>query len=250
MTSKKEEKSEITETFYEDEDVTKNNLNKRDSGGEKQINEINPRDLIDPEHMNPEKLGDIVVYSNRADVMTEEDEKKFEQCMRDFAKKFVYKKSDAELSEDEFLAFYVSLVQCWLTQSTSMKNARQRNLSNSLMIKGQKYVWRTSEFIDFIKGNLPHVPNPFRQYARNHEHEIEILKATGKVRSDHHLQAKHGVLSQYWNIPADYVNGAMINISDDDLAANLLMKCQALKGSSQDKKYYNVSQLAPGGCSK
>nr|UXR26850.1 coat protein [Cucurbit chlorotic yellows virus]UXW88467.1 coat protein [Cucurbit chlorotic yellows virus] len=223
---------------------------KRESEGSKSSSNYEVRDLITPEHMNPEKLGDIVVYSNRADVMTEEDELKFEQCMRDFAKKFVFKKSDSEPSPDEFMAFYVSLVQSWLTQSTSMKNARQRNLSNTLSVKNQKYTWKTAEFIDFVKGNLPHVPNPFRQYARKHESDIEILKATGKVMSDHHLQAKHGVLSQYWALPADYVNGSLINISDDDLAANLLMKCQALKGTSQERKFYNVSQLAPGGCSK
>nr|WLT68067.1 coat protein [croton golden spot associated virus C] len=221
-----------------------------------EIEKVNPknnyviRELITQEHMNPEKLFDVVVSSNRADVMTDEDEMKFEQCMRDFAKKFLYKRVEGDVSTDEFIAFYVSLVQCWLSQSTSMKNSRQRNLSNTLTIKGKKYTWRTADFIDFVKGNLPHVPNPFRQYARKHEDDIEILKATGKVKSDYHLQAKHGVLSQYWSLPADYVNGSLINISDDDLAANLLMKCQALKGSNQERKYYNVSQLAPGGCGK
>nr|WIC44021.1 coat protein [Lettuce chlorosis virus] len=233
------EKEEIMEEFEE-----------RESEGAKTINSTGVRDLVTQEHMNPEKLSDIQVFSNRADVMTEEDELKFENCMKDFARKFVFKKADGEPTADEFLAFYISLVQSWLTQSTSLKNARQRNLSNSLQIKGQKYSWRTADFMDFIKGNLPHVPNPFRQYARKHEADIEILKATGKVKSDYHLQAKHGVLSQYWSLPADYVNGSLINISDDDLAANLLMKCQALKGSSQERKFYNVSQLAPGGCSK
>nr|WLT68060.1 coat protein [croton golden spot associated virus C] len=222
----------------------------RESERARNISNYAIRDLISQEHMNPEKLNDVIVYSNRADVMAEEDELKFENCMRDFAKKFVFRKLDGDISADEFIAFYVSLVQCWLTQSTSLKNARQKNLTNNLTIKDRKYTWRTADFIDYIKGNLPHVPNPFRQYARKHEADIEILKATGKVKSDYHLQAKHGVLSQYWSLPADYINGSLINISDDDLAANLLMKCQALKGSNQERKYYNVSQLAPGGCSK
>ncbi|UQV97402.1 coat protein [Pueraria lobata-associated crinivirus] len=222
----------------------------RESEGGSQFNSFNVRDLVTPEHMNPEKLADITVYSNRADVMTEEQELKFEECMRDFAKKFVFKKTEGEPSADEFMGFFVSLVQCWLTQSTSLKNSRQSNLSNTLSVKGQKYTWQTADFMNFVMGNMPGVQNPFRKYARKHEADIEILKATGKVRSDHHLQAKHGVLSQYWTIPADYVNGSLINISDDDLAANLLMKCQALKGSNQEKKFYNVSQLAPGGCSK
>nr|WMW30041.1 coat protein [Soybean mild yellows Bangladesh virus] len=231
-------------------DETNSNNVIRESGGASNNASLNLRDLVTPEHMNPEKLGGIVVYSNRADVMTEEDELKFETCMRDFAKKFVFKKVDGEPTADEFMGFYVSLVQSWLTQSTSLKNARQRHLSNTLSVNGQKYTWRTSEFMDFVKGNIPHVQNPFRQYARRHEADIELLKAAGKVQSDHHLQAKHGVLSQYWNIPADYVNGSLINISDDDLAANLLMKCQALKGTNQERKFYNVSQLAPGGCGK
>lgn len=247
--SKETKNAENKKEEDHDEQILEEYVKRESEGGEK-MTSLSVKDLVTSEHMNPEKLGDIVVYSNRGDVMTEEDEMKFETCMRDFARKFVFKKVDGEPTADEFLAFYVSLVQSWLTQSTSLKNSRQRNLSNTLQIKGQKYSWKTSEFMDYIKGNLPHVANPFRQYARKHEADIEILKATGKVKSDYHLQAKHGVLSQYWALPADYVNGSLINISDDDLAANLLMKCQALKGSSQERKYYNVSQLAPGGCSK
>lgn len=233
----------LSEHIEEKSEEKSENVKSRDIKNENET-KYNVRDLITADHMDPSKLSNIRVHSNRADVMNDEDEAVFNKCIKDFAAIIFGKEPD----ENEFLAFYVSLIQCWLNQSTSMKNSRQRNLMNVIELKDVKKTWRTADFMNFVKGNLPHVPNPFRQYARKHESEIEILKSTGKVQIDHHLQAKHGVLSQYWNVPADYVNGSLMNISDDDLAANLLMKCQALKRNEKEKKYYNVSQLAPGGC--
>nr|SPN63234.1 coat protein [Cucurbit yellow stunting disorder virus]SPN63236.1 coat protein [Cucurbit yellow stunting disorder virus] len=233
----------ISEHVEDESDNETKGVTKKDIDGDNKST-YNPRDLITADHMDPTKLKDIKVFSNRADVMSDQDEATFAKCMKDFATIVFGKEPD----EKEFLTFYISLVQCWLNQSTSMKNAKQMNLTNTLMHGDQKKTWRTADFINYVKGNLPHVPNPFRQYARAHEHEIEILKATGKVTVDHHLQAKHGVLPQFWNVPADYVNGSLMNISEDDLAANLLMKCQALKRNEKEKKYYNVSQLGPGGC--
>ncbi|ALE18223.1 capsid protein [Tetterwort vein chlorosis virus] len=241
MDNKKEERNQ-----FSDEETTPQTDSERGGGMKKRDNSMSVRDIISEEHMNPAKLSSISVYSNRGDTMTQDDEAKFEQCMNEFCKNLVA----GEPTTEQFTAFYVSLVQCWLNQSTSMKNMRQRNLQNTFKINDQKFTWRTMDFMNYVKGNLPHISNPFRQYARSHEKEIEILKSTGKVVCDHHLQAKHGVVSQYWNLPADYVNGSLINISDDDLAANLLMRCQALKRNKVEKKIYNVSQLAPGGCSE
>uniref|UniRef100_A0AAU6NED2 Coat protein n=1 Tax=Yam virus 1 TaxID=3123105 RepID=A0AAU6NED2_9CLOS len=202
------------------------------------------RDLISVEHMNPDKFSGIKVFSNRGDTLSVESMKTFKECMVNFCARIL----GAQPSEKQILAFFSSWVQSILNQSTSMKNANNYNLSNSFEVDGKTHIWKTADFINYVKGMIRDSPNPIRQYARAVEDEIEILKSAAIVKSDNHLQAKHGVLSPFWNATGDHVNGCLTNISDDDLAANYLMRCHALKQSSKESKVYNVSQLAPGGC--
>lgn len=154
------EEQMLSEHVEERDDETDTKIKRRDvSEGSKTA--FNIRDLITADHMDPGKLAKIRVHSNRADVMNEEDEATFNKCMKEFSAIVFGKEPD----ENEFLAFYISLVQCWLNQSTSLKNARQKNLLNVIEVGDLKKTWRTSDFMNYVKGNLPHVPNPFRQYA-------------------------------------------------------------------------------------
>lgn len=202
---------------------------------------LKPRDdIVGQDHMDPTKLAEISVVADRGDVLNQENKKKFESCM----KKYCAIITGAEPTEATFMGFFISMVQASLNQSTSTKNSRLKHLTNTFKVGETVYTWKTAGFLDYLKGNFTDVANPLRQYLRGIEGQVEVVKATGKIKSDGHLAAKHGTTSQFWDATSDFTNGALTNISDDDLAANYLQRGVATKGKQQRKQIYNVSQIA------
>nr|AVL25835.1 coat protein [Arracacha latent virus C] len=197
-------------------------------------------DVVSPDMLDPEKLGDIRISANRGDVLNDEDRVKFERLMKAFCANVVKSQPDATT----FIAFYMSMAQAALNQSTSMTNKQNKKLINKFSVGNNTFEWKTADFISFMKGNFKDVANPWRQYIRGSEEQMETIKATGKVESDGHLAAKHGTTSQFWNSTGDYVNGCRSNISDDDLAANYLQRQAATRGKKKAGTTYNVSQLS------
>ncbi|AAQ97390.1 CP [Beet pseudoyellows virus] len=200
-------------------------------------------DIVNQDILEADVLKSIDVTADRGDVLNTQDSETFVRLCKSFCKSVV----KAEVNEKQFTGFYLSFIQAALNQSTSTKNLRNENLINTFKVDDQTYSWKTAHFIRFIKGHFPTIDNPIRQYLRGNENQVAILRATGKLKSDGHLAAKHGTTTQFWDSTSDFTNGCKVNISDDDLTANWLQRETATKGKNKKNTIYNVSQLASYG---
>nr|AGG40822.1 major coat protein [Sweet potato chlorotic stunt virus] len=190
------------------------------------------------------RLGKIQVYSNSPDIMSKSQEDEFKRHMENFAKVVT---GEATITPEIFAAFYASLIQAWANQSTSEKNASNVNLENMFMVDGKEYSWKAHNFINHIQSNMPDVKNAIRKWARAHANDYKVLVGMGIVKPDYHLQAKQGVLPEYWHLATDFMRGNDLATTADGLAATLMMKRNALCNKDNKNSVYNVTQLTGTG---
>lgn len=227
-----------------DTDDETQNLGRRDDTGA--IVPANPNRssmwaLLNPESINYNELRKIKVYSSRGDVMTISQEEDFERILESFCKRII---GETPMTDKIFAAFYISMCQAFVNQGTSVKAAGNNNLENYFEVDGVRFKWDTADLINEVRPKLSSVPNAFRRYARSHEKIIQDYINSGLIKPDYHLQYKHGVLPSHVRGTGDYVNGSLMNITDDQLIANLLMKRNALCKGNESKQLYNVNQIA------
>ncbi|USF91891.1 major coat protein [polyscias crinivirus 1] len=197
--------------------------------------------LLNPDSINYGELRKLKVHSTRGDVMTLSQEEEFEKILESFCKRVI---GETQLTEKIFAAFYMSMFQAMINQGTSVKASGNLSLENYFEVDNTRYVWKTSDLINEVRPKLTDVPNALRRYARSHEKIIQDFINSGLITPDYHLQFKHGVLPSHVHGTGDYINGSLMNITDDQLIANLLMKKNALCKGGESKQLYNVNQLA------
>ncbi|UVK78307.1 MAG: minor coat protein [Plant associated closterovirus 2] len=200
--------------------------------------------ILTAEQLSADRLGKIQVFSNSPDVMTRTQEEDFKRHMENFAKSVT---GEANLTPEIFAGFYASLIQAWANQSTSEKNASNVSLENVFMVDSKEYKWKTHNFINHIQSNMPDVKNPIRKWARAHANDYKVLVGLNIVKPDYHLQAKQGVLPEYWHLATDFMRGNDMATTADGLAATLMMRRNALCNKDNKKSVYNVTQLTGTG---
>nr|QVX26534.1 coat protein [Sweet potato chlorotic stunt virus] len=200
--------------------------------------------ILTTEQLALARLGKIQVQSNSPDVMSRSQEDEFKRHMESFAKTVT---GETNLSPEVFAGFYASLIQCWANQSTSEKNASNVNLENMFMVDGKEYSWKTHQFINHIQSHLTDVKNAIRKWARAHANDYKVLVGMGIVKPDYHLQAKQGVLPEYWHLATDFMRGNDLATTSDGLAATLMMRRNALCNKDNKNSIYNVTQLTGTG---
>lgn len=197
--------------------------------------------LLNPDTINYNELRKVKVHSTRGDTLTITQEATFEQLLEGFCKRII---GEVPLTDKIFAGFYMSMLQAMVNQGTSLKAAGNPNLENTFEVDGQRFLWRTADLINEVIPRMPDASNAIRRYARSHENIIQNFINSQLITPDYHLQYKHGVLPSHVRGTGDYINGSLMNITDDQLIANLLMKKNALCKGSEGKQLYNVNQLA------
>nr|UOI87882.1 major coat protein [Sweet potato chlorotic stunt virus] len=238
------------ESDFDEREETKTETSPRERSGESTTQRLGRRDLdlqsgiLTADVLSPARLGKIQVYSTSPDLMTRTQEEEFKRHMESFAKNIT---GEPTLSPELFAGFYASAIQAWANQSTSEKNASNMALENVFMVDGKEYTWKTHSFINHIQSHMPDVKNPIRKWARAHANDYKILVGMNIVKPDYHLQAKHGVLPEYWHLAADFMRGSDLATTADGLAATLMMRKNALCNKDNRKSIYNVTQLTGTG---
>nr|ABI94414.1 coat protein [Sweet potato chlorotic stunt virus] len=227
------------------------NLRRRsDTIDNENVNNVGRRDMeltsgiLTSEQLALARLGKIQVYSSSPDIMSKSQEDEFKRHMESFVRQIT---GETTLSPEIFAGFYASLFQAWANQSTSEKNASNANLENVFMVNGKEYSWRTHSFINHMQSNMPDVKNAARKWARAHANDYKVLVGLGIVKPDYHLQAKQGVLPEYWHLATDFMRGNDMATTADGLAATLMMKRNALCNKDNKNSIYNVTQLTGAG---
>nr|ASE04579.1 coat protein [Tomato chlorosis virus] len=197
--------------------------------------------LLNPDTINYNELRKLKVHSTRGDTLTLTQEEEFEKILESFCRRII---GETPLTDKIFAGFYMSMCQAIVNQGTSVKAAGNNSLENYFEVDGARYKWKTPDLINEVRLRCLTFPNAIRRYARSHEKIIQDFINSGLIKPDYHLQFKHGVLPSHVFGTGDYINGSLMNISDDQLISNLLMKRNALCKGNEGKELYNVNQLA------
>nr|AHH44925.1 CP [Tomato chlorosis virus]AHH44938.1 CP [Tomato chlorosis virus]AIM47761.1 CP [Tomato chlorosis virus]WOL52789.1 coat protein [Tomato chlorosis virus] len=197
--------------------------------------------LLNPDTINYNELRKLKVHSTRGDTLTLTQEEEFEKILESFCRRII---GETPMTDKIFAGFYMSMCQAIVNQGTSVKAAGNNSLENYFEVDGARFKWKTPDLINEVRPKMSDVPNAIRRYARSHEKIIQDFINSGLIKPDYHLQFKHGVLPSHVFGTGDYINGSLMNISDDQLISNLLMKRNALCKGNEGKELYNVNQLA------